>query len=153
MPHPLREAADGTDVQVCTNLGALRLPRRAYALLAMTKGVTCRVIAKPVRTLAVAIRPQSLPCLKGGGPAAGWWRDSCGEESPSHGFAVTAPFRQGGHQPLRRFAHLPLHRGRLFIPLLRLPPPICQGIGAVFLLIIGQQLMLPLLAIFADFVL
>ena len=59
------------------------------------------VIAKPVRTLAVAIRPQSLPCLKGGGPAAGWWRDSCGEESPSHGFAV---LRQGGHQPLRRFA-------------------------------------------------
>ena len=40
--------------------------------------------------------PQSLPCLKGGGPAAGWWRDSCGEESPSHGFAVPAPFRQGG---------------------------------------------------------
>ena len=44
--------------------------------------VNHRVIAKPVRTLAVAIRPQSLPCLKGGGPAAGWWRDSCGEESP-----------------------------------------------------------------------
>ncbi len=63
--------------------------------------VNHRVIAKPVRTLAVAIRPQSLPCLKGGGPAAGWWRDSCGEESPSHGFAV---LRQGGHQPLRRFA-------------------------------------------------
>ena len=39
--------------------------------------------------------PQSLPCLKGGGPAAGWWRDLCGEESPSHGFAVPAPFRQG----------------------------------------------------------
>ena len=30
------------------------------------------VIAKPVRTLAVAIRPQSLPCLKGGDqPQAG----------------------------------------------------------------------------------
>ena len=28
--------------------------------------VNHRVIAKPVRTLAVAIRPQSLPCLKGG---------------------------------------------------------------------------------------
>lgn len=28
--------------------------------------VNHRVIAKPVRTLAVAIRPQGLPCLKGG---------------------------------------------------------------------------------------
>ena len=80
--------------------------------------VNHRVIAR-ARTAPVAIRPQSLPCLKGGGPAAGWWRDLCGEESPSHGFAV---LRQGDHQPLRRFAHLPLHRGRLFIPLLRLPP-------------------------------
>ena len=32
------------------------------------------------RTAPVAIRisrPQSLPCLKGGGPAALWWRDTC----------------------------------------------------------------------------
>ena len=39
------------------------------------------VIARSVRTLAVAIRisrPQTLPCLKGGGPAEGWWRDTCG---------------------------------------------------------------------------
>ena len=39
------------------------------------------VIARSVRTLAVAIRisrPQTLPCLKGGGPAEGWWRDACG---------------------------------------------------------------------------
>ena len=82
------------------------------------------VIAKPVRTLAVAIRPQSLPCLKGGGPAAGWWRDSCGEESPSHGFAV---LRQGGHQPLRRFAHLPLHRGGFLFPCSAYPRQFAKG--------------------------
>ena len=59
-------------------------------------------------TARVAPTQKSLPCLKGGGPTEGWWRDtcrengcafavsSCGEESPSHGFAVPAPFRQGG---------------------------------------------------------
>ena len=64
--------------------------------------VPCNVSLRG-RAAPVTIRAQSLPCLKGGGPAAGWWRDSCGEESPGHGFAVPASFRQGGHQPLRRF--------------------------------------------------
>ena len=79
-------------------LAALRrFPRRPeLGLYRIPCNVSLRGRAAPV-----AIRPQSLPCLKGGGPAAGWWRDSCGEESPSHGFAV---LRQGGHQPLRRFA-------------------------------------------------
>ncbi len=59
-------------------------------------------------TARVAPTQKSLPCLKGGRPTESWWRDTCGEngcafavsscggESPSHGFAVTAPFRQGG---------------------------------------------------------
>ena len=61
-------------------------------------------------TARVAPTQKSLPCLKGGGPTEGWGRDtcgengcafavsSCGEESPSHGFAVPAPFRQGGRR-------------------------------------------------------
>lgn len=84
-----------------------RFPRRPELGLYR---IPCHVSLRG-RSAPVAIRPQSLPCLKGGGPAAGWWRDSCGEESPSHGFAV---LRQGGHQPLRRFAsvlipHFPPH--------------------------------------------
>ena len=69
---------------------------------------------------------KSLPCLKGGGPAAGWWRDSRGEESPSHGFAV---LRQGGHQPLRRFApvlipYFPTHLlGKYFLSVIVHPKP------------------------------
>ena len=105
-------------------LAALRrFPRRPeLGLYRISCNVSLRGRAAPV-----AIRPQSLPCLKGGGPAAGWWRDSCGEESPSHGFAVPAPFRQGGHQPLRRFAHLPLHRGGFLFPCSAYPRQFAKG--------------------------
>ena len=81
------------------------------------------VIAR-ARAAPVAIRTQSLPCLKGGGPAAGWWRDLCGEESPSHGFAV---LRQGDYQSLRRFAHLPLHRGGFLFPCSAYPRQFAKG--------------------------
>ena len=91
---------------------------RATARVAPTEGYkecgrTGRRGRRPLRTgtrCGVGRATQkSLPCLKGGGPTEGWWRDtcgengcafavsSCGEESPSHGFAVPAPFRQGGH--------------------------------------------------------
>ena len=96
---------------------------RATARVAPTEGYkacgrTGRRGRRPLRTgtrcaveratARVAPTQKSLPCLKGGGPTEGWWRDtcgengcafavsSCGEESPSHGFAVPAPFRQGG---------------------------------------------------------
>ena len=102
-------------------LAALRrFPRRPELGLYR---IPCNVSLRG-RTAPVAIRPQSLPCLKGGGPAAGWWRDSCGEESTSHGFAV---LRQGGHQPLRRFAHLPLHRGGFLFPCSAYPRQFAKG--------------------------
>ena len=76
--------------------------------------VNHRVIARARR--ARGNPSQSLPCLKGGGPAAGWWRDSCGEESPSHGFAVPAPFRQGAINPSDA-SHISPYTGEAFYSL------------------------------------
>ena len=119
------------------------LPHQCAHWLAMTRLLPGAGMNPPVTALPCqpplgkgarengAFAPQkSLPCLKGGGPAAGWWRDTCGadsnslakslcggthgchptkncragpacpaaygDESPSHGSAVPAPFRQGG---------------------------------------------------------
>jgi len=70
--------------------------------------VNHRVIAKPVRTLAVAIRPQSLPCLKGGGPTEGWWRDSCGKESSAPQMSPAGHFLSAATESIQRTPPKPM---------------------------------------------
>ena len=60
---------------------------------------------------------QSLPCLKGGGPTEGWWRDSCGVMSDS--FPVT---QCGEESPSQLRRQPPLGKG---VKGKRIATPVC----------------------------